>query len=694
MFSSMLRSFRSLFASLLVLLLLLPRLQAADLYHLHHLSEPELLQTYTNLLRDACHHADAAWKTSSFSPAAGYWGDGISGGNEGIRAIGEMVLVCGTLLKYSDAFSPAEREVYLNKATAALRYAVATHVTGTEKCADAKTWGNSWQSAMWTGTLAFGAWLIWDQLDTDLRTGVERVVASEADRFLVGHPPTEVWEDTKAEENGWNLICIALARNMFPTHPHAATWQTKALEYMMNTLSAPQDQQDKRPVDGRAVCDWFRGENVQPDFTLENHGIFHPCYVACSSYFLTQTAMYYTYAGHPVPAAASHHLLDTWHMLQTMVLPCGESAFPQGMDWELHGLNFINLYASLGTWQKDALAARMEEVTLQYMRAYQTLRQGDLTVPGSRLGFTRHAICAEQAAYGFLAHKLFGPPTKAMSVHKAAVQVQGLYDYGYVDFLTHRTADKFVSFSWKNRVMGLFIPIGAGHEANPLFTVPIVNGFVGSFDLEPRGNTKASVLDHTRRKTPTGFQTSGVLSLNGGRLKQTLTVTSIGAKTFVYQDQVTALTNVTVLHERGVPLGIENDELTGGHRTVYNQGGQQLFDWQTRRQSTAIPGTWANVDGRLSLIMVEGSGLAYAQSGGYDPHTAVCADVLYGSFSDGPKRFKAGETVARRIVLVFAETSSKDTAVLARSARVEDQSGHRVLRCKLPEGGHAVVPLQ
>src|SRR6185295_14690764 len=98
--------------------------QARDLYEPRQLSERELLQTYTALMVDGCHHADKFWKTSSFDPAAGYWGNGISDGNEGIRAISEMVFTCGTLLKFSETFSATERQEYLRKATAAMRYAI------------------------------------------------------------------------------------------------------------------------------------------------------------------------------------------------------------------------------------------------------------------------------------------------------------------------------------------------------------------------------------------------------------------------------------------------------------------------------------------------------------------------------------------------------------------------------------------
>jgi hypothetical protein len=684
----------------LVLLLLPFGAPAEDLYQIHQLSEQDVLQTYTRLLRDACHHADRDWKSSSLDPAEGYWGNGISGGNEGIRGVAGMVLACGTLLKYDDGLSDGEHREFLAKATAALRYATATHVTGNQKCVDGKQWGatdkfgpESWQSGMWTGTLAFGAWLIWDKLEPALQQGIQRVVASEDDILSRRKPPTGLWLDTKAEENGWEVPCLVLGELMFPSHPHAAAWHETALEYMMNTLSTEDDTHDTNLVDGRAVNQWVRGANMQPDFTLENHNIFHPSYVGCSSYFLTQAAMYYTYAGRPIPQAATHHLMDTWRMFQTVILPWGEAAYPQGMDWELHGLSFINLFAALGTHEKDPLAARMEQKSLQYIRAWQMMRQGDLAVPGSRLGFTRHSISAEQAAYGFLAHKVFGPATRELTARAAAAQEQGVREYRYVDFIAHRTGQKFASFSWKNRIMGMLIPIGEGHEGNPEFTVPITNGLVGSFELTPPGDAKMTVLENSWKRTPDGFETTGTLLLNGGRLKQTLIVTSIGDQALVYQDRVTALSDITVRREMGVPVGIENDQITGGMRVVSDQGGQTIFDWQKPRQPIALSGSWCNVDGRLGVVMVAGAGMAYAQSSGYARGISVCSDVLYGSCSDRPRQFKAGEAVARRVAVFFVEVAAKEMSLLAQSCRIDAKPGGQVLHFKQAGGKVAEVPL-
>jgi len=677
-----------------LLILVLPVCAPArDLYQVHSLSEPELVQTYTRLLVDGCHHSDKFWKTAPFDSAAGYWGNGISDGNEGIRAIGEMVFVCETLLKFSDALSATEREQYQHKATAAIRYATATHLTGTQKCVDGKQWGNNWQSAMWADTLGFGAWLVWDELDADSRKGVERVLASESDRFLAGKPPGGRWLDTKAEENGWNLICISLTANMFPTHPHAAVWNAKAIEYMINTLSTPQDRDDATPVDGRPVKSWFSAENLHPDFTLENHNFFHPAYVACSSYFLTQSAMHYTYAKRPVPQAATHHLMDTWRMLQTIILPCAESAYPQGMDWELHSVPFINLIASLGTWQRDPLAARMEQLTLQYMRACQNMCNGDLAGPGSRLGFTRHAIVAEQAAYGYLAHKLFGSPVKGLDLQEADSQVCGVRPHEFIGLITHRTADKFFSVSWKNKIMAMLTPIGKGHEGDPYFTVPIVNGFIGSFQLNGVHDSKVKVLEHSWKETTNGFESTATLQ-TGNSLKQTVKITSLGDKAVLYQDQVSALSDVSVSKELGVPLGIENDQISGGTRTIYYDNGKTNFDWQNPKPTTAISGSWANVDGRLGVIVVEGSGISYTQARSYSGGISVYTDILNASYSEQPRPFKTGDAVAHRVVLLLTEISPEQTSTLSHSLRLEKSGSEKVLYFSPPEGGSSRVSLE
>lgn len=670
-------------------------------YRIRALSEQAIHEAYVQVLKESWRFASGDWKNSSLDPALGFWGDGVSSGNGGIRTIASMLLACAALLKYDAGLGAVERRDLVNKCTAALHYATATHITGTQKCTDGKPWGatdkfgpESWQSGMWTGTLACGAWLTWDKLDPALQRAFEQVASWEADILSHRQPPTGLWLDTRAEENGWEVPCLVLSELMFPSHPHASAWHDAALRYMMNTLCADTDTRDTTIVDGRPVSEWVKGANLQPDFTLENHNIFHPAYVGCSCYFLTQAALYYTYARKPIPQAATHHLMDTWRMFQTVILPWGEAAYPQGMDWELHGLPFLNLFASLATHNKDPFAAHVEQSSLQYLRAWQKMGEGSLAVPGSSFGITRHAINAEQAAYGLLAHKVFGPAAEEVTASEAAAQQVGVREYPYVNFIAHRTLKKFASFSWKNRFMGLLIPIADGHEDNPDFTVPIANGFAGSFELVPRGDVKTTVVDHSWKETADGFETTGILMLNGGRLKQTLRMISIGSQTVVYEDRVTALSDVTVQSELGMPVGIENDEITGGTRVVSYQDGQMVFDWKNPRQPVNLAGPWVNVDGRLGVVIFAGAGKMYAQASGYSRGISVYSDLLYGSRSDQVRQFKAGEEVARRVAVFFVEVTANETQALSQSCRLEAQSDGQALRFKQPDGESVTIKTQ
>jgi hypothetical protein len=240
----------------------------------------------------------------------------------------------------------------------------------------------------------------------------------------------------------------------------------------------------------------------------------------------------------------------------------------------------------------------------------------------------------------------------------------------------------------------MLIPIGDGHDGQPYFTAPIPNGLIGSFEVAPKGDTKVKIVEHAWSTNLNGFETSGTLLLNNGRLEQRIQITSLGETIVVYQDRVRALADISISAEHGVPVGIENDKVTGGKRTVFHQGGETAFDFTRPQAPVSIAGSWANGDGRLGVITVTGSGMKYVQATGYHPGMAVCADVLYASFSDGSKSFKSGEEVARRTVVFLVEANPKQTAAVSKSLQITKRDGVLVLRFQRPEGGTAEVPLQ
>ncbi len=656
------------------------------------LTDSELLGLYVNMLHKFAIFAEKQWHSAPFNQNAGYWGNGISGGNEGIRAVANTALTYAVLAKHTNALSNDERKTYISRAAAGIRYSVETHCTGKQKCVDGRQWGNSWQSAMWAGNIGFAAWVLWDNLNTNLRASVERVVSFEADRFLNRRPPGNRWGDTKAEEIGWDQICISLAANMFPNHPNAPKWREKSVEYMMNVLSVPRDAHDERIVDGKKVKDWVCTVNVHPDFTLENHGFFHPTYTMVSPAEVGQGGLLYAYSGSAIPKACGYHLLDNWRLLQNFMLPWGYWIYPQGMDWALNSDGHIHYLAWLATYAKDPLAAGMEKIVAQYIAGHQAIhKDGRFAGLASRLGFAREAITAERLAYSYLYHKVLGSGLRKECTIEQ-MDLSGVRRYQLVDLITHRTKNKFASFSWKNSIMVLIMPIGANHYENPYFCTPITNGIVGSFTLKDVESRKPEVARRAWRRLKNGFETSGTLLLGGGKLKQEIRFISIGEKAAVYIDKVTAQAPVVVVKELGVPLGIENDEFTGNCRTLYYDGGKKTILGPNTAELVRIPGKWANIDGRLGVVTVLGSGLAYEDVASYNRDGAR-EDFLYGSYSDTEREFKAGEEVVRRIVIFFAEVSGAETSHLSNTVKIEDDHGNKILRFQLPEGGECEVNL-
>jgi len=674
---------------LLLILAVMP-VSASDVYNIKaDISEKELCRLYADVLLKFSRFAETVWKQSPDDPKAGYWGNGLSGSNEGIRAIANTALVYAVLAKETDALDGATRRAYIDRALAGVRYAAMSHITGTGKCIDGKQWGRSWQSTMWAANMGFAAWILRDEIDPDLRASVERVIAFEADRFLNGRPGAARRGDTKAEENGWDQILISLAPNMLPDHPNAPKWREKSIEWMMNTISAPGDATDSTVVDGRAVRDWFVGANTHPDFTLENHGFFHPSYTMVSPAEVGQGALFYAYAAQPIPQAAGHHLLDNWWAMQEFMQPSGEWIFPQGMDWELHSDSHLHYLAWLAIYGRDPLAALMEKRVAQNMRGQQRIYgTGRLAGPASSLGYARDCIQTERTAYALLYHKYIGSPADdPVAAQRTWRALNGVRRHFNTDLITHRTGSKFASFSWKNSIMGEIVPMGPDHADNPHFTTPITSGFVGSFTIADPSAKGLKVVERSWRRLPNGFETRGTLSINGGFLRQDIVFASVGERAVVYLDRVTAVKDVRIEQEIGCPVGIQNDELTGDRRTLSYQGGSQIVTGPNTDQTIRIPGEWANVDGRLGVIAPNG-GLVYRDMPKYNRNGAR-EDFLYGSFSAEPQEYKAGDVVAQRAVVFLTETSPNDTAGIAERVRIEETERGIRLDLNLPDGGYS-----
>jgi hypothetical protein len=216
-------------------------------------------------------------------------------------------------------------------------------------------WGDHWQSALWAYYAGFAGWLLWDELPSEDRVAVERMLVHEADRFVHYEVPYYRDEagavvfpgDSKAEENAWNANLLQLATAMLPRHPRQRLWMDKNLELMISAFARPADVGSERRVNGKRLSVWLQGSNVADDGTLVNHGFIHPDYMATSLHN-NNAVLAYGLAGQATPEAA---LFNTGLVYRALVdLPfasppfrapggtiyvdgSGDLYYPQGNDW-------------------------------------------------------------------------------------------------------------------------------------------------------------------------------------------------------------------------------------------------------------------------------------------------------------------------------------------------------------------------
>ena len=640
---------------------------------------------YLEMLKDYQRYAEAFWHAPQ--PGLGYWGTGLAqGGDHGIRQDVNTVLVYALLYHEGDHTFALEDRVF-----PAIRWLAGTYVNGPLQGTDKKQWAHSWQSAMWAGTLGQATWLVRERLDAPTLAAAQQVVAAEADRFIDAPPPTMEPGDTRAEENAWNLTAPAAALLLMPHHAHAAGWREALIRYAFNTLSVPADGASQRVIDGKPLREWVTTTQLYPDFTLENHGFFHPTYMMIAPGLEAVAAADLRLANMPVPNALKHNVLKQWKMLQYITLADGSWLFPQGQDWDLHSYEQIVYWAMLAAMYRKPAGALLERRAAGYLRRRQRLnRDGRFVGDMSPLGFTREAAQVERVAQAYLIHKAFGPPPESTDADWNPIALKPVRAFLSVGFVVHHFPRGIFSFSWKNHLMGLALPQSQRPDENPYVTTPMLNSLVGTVAIagqDPRLAGRFHVRGLAIRSRKEGFFVALDTSINDGLIRQQIAVASTAPGILAYVDRLVAQKDVRVVNARGLTIAVENDYLNGNQRQV------SAGDWTAvggEEGDHALPGLYANIDGRLGLVSALGDGLLY-HSAGKPNRPGAREDLLIGSHIQGPVSFTAGAVVAERAGMIILDSSAAETAAVAASTRVTRDGDGLILTFTSPNGqGHSL----
>lgn len=650
-------------------------------------------QTYPNstdfmrILERFPMYSERGWHSNYLDdPSLGYFGDSDHG-EMGLRAMGNYIFVTALLATdpaYDRKPSGVSRETLLARARACLAYMTRSHVTGDITCADGFQWGNHWQSAWWAAKMAAGVRLLWPSLTDDERNSVERVIVHEANRHLDRVPPSGLSSNTRSEENGWDTEVIAWAIGLFPKHLNAPAWRTKLIEFCMNTLSAPQDAKDTRLVDGRPVKDWVVSTNIHPDFTIENHGAYHFCYMACPLHSLAWSFEGLAGAGAAVPDATFHHYQDVWRWVKRTYVGEGRFAYLSGKDWPryAYGLSFILPATVLAQLEfNDPHARRIESDRIAKLEREQIIN-ADGSFYGGR--FTRNTLAGRLAEYEtdtyanialcYLLHRhaksLVPTDTDKMRKHLA-----GSWSSPGSGWVFGRSDRLFASFSWRYlhgiRPVGLFIPAGCADMAEWM-----PNQLVGQFDVVGVDPRKAK-LQHTETTLKTGFSTTGEIthcdSSGNPLVRQQISFTALTEEGIaVVMERAVAVADVKVKSSRALNFALANDIFNGSVRKIsydmrdrtLDLAGATNLDSVTAAEPMANAAASArqevrshmlNIDDRLGIALLKGDSFTIHDTTGRNAPWGSIQYEVVSALNAGEREVKAGETIVDAAFVLLAK---------------------------------------
>jgi hypothetical protein len=544
---------------------------------------------YLTCLLDFERYAETIWTDAAYAncPAnSGYWGDGASGGNGGIRGS------CGVAVSYAvlvNAFpGDPKNATRLSRITKALNYAANTHVSGTNVCNDGLKWGHDWQTAEWGSSLGFACLLVQSNLPAATVLACQRAVADES-TYRSGVPPASGYVgDTKAEENGWDSNILALGAAWLNTNANAATWLTAAKQYLANTYTVAN-------TNGDPLASWVTTVTLYPDFALQNHGFYHPTYEMVAGMSMGDSLLMARQANSAVAAQlqpfAEHNVMNVWQQLTNMVMDSGEFAYPAGLDWALHDYEQNSYIAWLAAHFNDPMARWADGKLAQLVRYRQEVNgDGRFVGESEPNGFYREAVEAKRTAIAYL--HWINPDYLTGPTNAPGADISYFPD---VQIMTHRSAFGFFSLSYGSRIMGMIeVPATPG-PTNTFVASPRLPGMIG---LGALGNPTAGQLISFVTNA-NGFDAE--LRLQNGSQGTTEVYVKTTGETVAIVEVPYPGSGVTPGAVGSFNVGIENDPLCGGSRLVEWAGGSTNI-LNRSGAGRNISNNWVCVSGRYGMV--------------------------------------------------------------------------------------------
>lgn len=585
------------------------------------------------LLSRWAHAAEAYWQDLSDDGAVGCYGPGYR--HWGVQSNLNYVAAMATLAEQV----PAEGDRWRARARAALRHALATHVTGSRSGTDGKPWGNTWISMLGIERAMHGVALLEGQLSADEQAAFRRLLVSEAD-WLLANPSRGSHAGVNAglwaaggcnnpENNIWSGSLLWRVAHRHPDEPHADAWKTQAHCFLMNGVSIEADADDTRRVAGRPVADWHAGANFFPNYALDHHGYLNIGYMAICVSNAAILHFDLKRAGMPPPESLYHHQADLWRVLRRFVFDDGRLARIGGdsrvryaycQEYLLPSL----LFAADAHDDPHALDLAARQIALMEREA----EGGNGLFHAGRLNVLRHTnphyytrlesdrACVLAMLLNYL--PLVNAPTKPERDFEASVA--GPWIEPAHAAVMCRSPERLAAFAWRayGLSQAMCLPPGDSSLAEWERNLCPVVQCLGDDGVRP---VHRRLQSHSLSAMDGGFVTCGavmegvdvMIDEGAACSDQALTHVAFAALpdgrtclclqyVVAASDRVVYLAGLQDLH-----LVIPNDLFNGGRRTLHREGGRTLLRSPPKNDEILeVNSRWVNIDGRLGVVALRG----------------------------------------------------------------------------------------
>ena len=523
-----------------------------------------------------------------------------------------------------------------------MRYLVSVHKTGKLTFDDDKQWGRSWQSAHWTHQLGQGAATVWDVLPDDLKTDILEVVRFEADEVASKEPPYNLKNDSKSEENAWNASVLSIALVLMPDDERKTVWEDALQRWILSAYLCPNDANKDILIDGKSLKEQFGGANIYNDYTLENHGLIHPDYMAACTQ-KGEIMIDYLATGRKIPDACMYNVDNIYEQLKVLLLPSGGFLYPTGQDWAIfRHCDWANLHAFNMYHYNDSEALYWLRVTLDVIERMQ-MRHKD----GRIYGFHENDFPSSQTLCGLGLVDTWKMLMVADSIEEKTpdVNISKLYPDG--KFFIHKTGNAAHSISWGKQIQIQSMAL----SKDPIVAPDWRNG-VGSIRL--KGDSKdmpIKLIEMTEDSISSGYLFRMKI-MHGHAVCAKYEISSLDNGKFVINEKLIAVKNIATSKIATLSFGILNHSdwiEERGYRLIHNNGKDFCFKSLSGNE-LMICGDSVQVDDRLTVVSSKDINGVYYGCKGWK--SSKLLDKLVLNFCDDEKEWKKGDIISENKITI------------------------------------------